>query len=169
MFPRTLSRFAAIQGVCQHFYCPEKTLEVIQKEFETHRFTPHGYRLFEDEEPMALDVDFFKHLMKGVQDNRGKLDVHIGASLPMGWSLRKMEHGTHSIFLCAGFELLKDIDTPKQVIFNEYLNAAHSFLLKKGPGFVNALLEKLCERLRKDTTQEKKTLGDLMNACEIES
>lgn len=148
MFPRTLSRFAAVQGVCQHFYCPEKSLEVIQREFETQRFTPKGYGLFEEEDPMTLDVPFFHHIMEGVQQNRGKLDVHIGACLPLGWSLRKMEYVTHSIFLCAGLELLQDKETPKQVIFNEYLNTAHGFLLTKGPGFVNALLEKLSLRLR---------------------
>ena len=156
MFPRTLSRFAAVQGICQHFYCPEKSLEIIQKEFEDHRFTADGYDLFDEKEPMAMDKAFFHHLMNGVQQYRGKLDVHIGACLPMGWSLRKMEYGTHSIFLCAGFELLHDLETPKQVIFNEYLNTAHCFLLSKGPGFINALLEKLWIRLRKTEEEKKK-------------
>ena len=45
-------------------------------------------------------------------------------------------------------ELVDFADTPAQVIINEYLNVAHSFVPAHEAGFVNGVLDRLARRLR---------------------
>jgi len=48
------------------------------------------------------------------------------------------------------FELLFKHNTPKKVIINEYLLAAEHFLEKIQIGYLNAILDKIANELRKE-------------------
>ena len=54
------------------------------------------------------------------------------------------------ILFAAVFELLFKHNNPKKVIINEYLQASEYFLEKVQIGYLNAILDKLSNAIRKD-------------------
>lgn len=146
MFPRSIARLAALQAVCQQILCPHEAVTTILTEFLHERFTPFGYNLASDlleGQSFKVDRDFFQVLLLGVHQHAELLDTWIATALPEKWQLNQLEAATHAILRCAAFEILEHPDTPKEVIFNEYITAAHIFLPDKGYGLINAILEKL--------------------------
>jgi transcription termination factor NusB len=112
-----------------------------------HRFTPQGYAIFQ-EEPFLVDQDFFVYIATGGDQNHALIEEIVSVALPDGWTIGQMENTTRAIFRCAGFEIQNCPSTPKGVILNEYISAAHCFLLDKGHGLVNAVLDKTFDALR---------------------
>jgi transcription antitermination factor NusB len=147
VFPRTVSRLAAVQANFQQLLRPDFPIESIIQEFLHHRFTPQGYPLFQ-EDPFLLDQDFFIYIATGANKAHPWIEEIIARALPDGWNMEQMENTTRSIFRCAGFEIHSCPSTPKGVILNEYITAAHCFLLDKGHGLVNAVLDKAFDGLR---------------------
>ena len=54
------------------------------------------------------------------------------------------------ILFSAVFELLFKHNTPKNVVISEYLRAAEFFLEKSQIGYLNAILDKIANLVRKD-------------------
>ena len=156
VFPRTISRLAAIQAVFQRLLSPKSSIESVIQDFMIYRFTPEGYAIFQDDEYFSLDQDFFKFIAQGADAHGSIIETTIAPTLPNGWKIDHMENTTRAIFRCAGFEARACPSTPKRVILNEYISAAHCFLLDKGHGLINAVLDKSFDALRLDpehTTQ----------------
>lgn len=120
--------------------------DIIQ-DFVLYRFTPEGYALF-DEEYFSIDQDFFTFITLGANGSWGTVENTIEKALPSGWSMNQMETTTRAIFRCSGFEIHNCPSTPKGVILNEYIMAAHCFLLDKGHGLINAVLDKTFDTFR---------------------
>ena len=151
LVPRSVARFAAVQAVFQKCFTPviqgaELTWDSVEKDFVENRFHKGSYALF-DETTHRIDVPFFQYLLKSVAQSKTLVDDLVISLLPSHWSLDQMEPVTYCLFLCAGCELLDTNGPPKHVVFDEYIVAAHSFLLNKGPGFVNAFLEKFYHKM----------------------
>lgn len=140
VFPRTVSRLAAIQATFQKLLRPDMSISDIIQDFVMYRFTPEGYALFEDDY-FSIDQDFFTFITLGADESWLNIENIIAGSLPTNWSMDQMENTTRAIFRCAGFEIQACPSTPKGVILNEYIMAAHCFLLDKGHGLINAVLE----------------------------
>ena len=147
VFPRTVSRLAAIQATFQKLLRPDMPISNIVEDFITHRLTSQGYELFEDEF-LTMDQDFFIFITQGADQHWISIEQAIAGSLPPKWSMDQMENTTRAIFRCAGFEIQACPSTPKRIILNEYITTAHYFLLDKGHGLVNAVLEKTFTVLR---------------------
>lgn len=147
LFPRTVSRLAAVQATFQKLLRPDMSIANIVQDFLLYRFTPEGYALFQ-EEHITIDQDFFTFITLGADESWGKVENTIVSALPLGWSMDQMENTTRSIFRCAGFEIQHCPSTPKGVILNEYIMAAHCFLLDKGHGLINAVLERTFDSFR---------------------
>jgi transcription antitermination factor NusB len=170
IFPRTVSRLAAIQATFQHLLRPSLSIDEIVQDFLMYRFAPEGYDLFQDE-PFSLDQDFFIFIAKGAQDTSLSVERMIAHSLPRGWSIDQMENTTRAIFRCAGFEIQACKSTPKGVILNEYIMAAHCFLLDKGHALVNAVLDKAFYDLRPEDVRvlKKETMPGHSIHMDLES
>ena len=147
LFPRTVSRLAAVQATFQKLLRPDMSIANIVQDFVLYRFTPEGYTLFEGEQ-VNIDQDFFTFIALGANESWGNIENIIVNALPSGWSMDQMENTTRAIFRCAGFEIQQCPSTPKGVILNEYIMAAHCFLLDKGHGLINAVLEKTFDVFR---------------------
>ena len=147
LFPRTVSRLAAVQATFQKLLRPDMSIADIIQDFVLYRFTPEGYALFNGEY-FSIDQDFFTFITLGANGSWGTVENTIEKALPSGWSMNQMETTTRAIFRCSGFEIHNCPSTPKGVILNEYIMAAHCFLLDKGHGLINAVLEKTFDTFR---------------------
>ena len=65
-------------------------------------------------------------------------------------NLAKTDKLLKIILFAAIFELMFKHNTPKKVIINEYLSASEHFLEKIQIGYLNAILDKISKKLRKD-------------------
>jgi N utilization substance protein B len=148
VFPRTVSRLAAIQATFQRLLRPSVSIHSVIQDFIIYRFKPEGYALFQDDDFFTLDQDFFTFIAQGADTQGNAIEAAIAPALPNGWKIDHMENTTRAIFRCAGFEAQACPSTPKRVILNEYITAAHCFLLDKGHGLINAVLDKSFDALR---------------------
>ncbi len=146
LFPRTVARMAAIQSIFSAFHQAELSAdEVVAGALSTMQ--GKFYPLFgQEDEGVMMDPEFFEGLVRGALAHRSQVDQDVQAVLPSGWVVDQLEKSTYALFLCAGYELLAD-QAPRQVVINEYVNAAHLFLMDRGPAFVNAVVDRLAGRL----------------------
>lgn len=147
LFPRTVARLAAVQAVFQGMMRPDLTTEDLIQEFLSCRLSDKGELLFLEQE-LWMDLPLFRVLVQGSQEKANFLEKAIEEILPQGWTLYRMEKVSRSILRCASFELAFCPETPKAVIFNEYVTAGHCFLLNNGHKFINGFLENLSRSLR---------------------
>ena len=118
----------------------------VRKEFEDHRL---GMEV--DGEVLAeADVKHFRKLLQGVVDHQPEIDQAVNDTLKEGWPLRRIDPILRALFRASGFELLK-LDTPRKVIFNEYVEVAKAFFDGDEPKFANAVLEAIALVLRPET------------------
>lgn len=141
--PRTVARLAAIQGVFRVLTRrPGTPAQQEMHAWQQDTLSQDAYDLFDDGAPLRIDANFCRRLVHQALDVQDRLIPLFEAALPSGWAWTQLERTTQALFLCAGAELWHCPETPQRVIFDEYITAAHSFLLNKGPAFVNALLDK---------------------------
>ena len=72
--------------------------------------------------------------------------MHISSDI----NLTKTDKLLKIILFAAIYELIFKHATPKKVIINEYLLASEHFLEKIQTGYLNALLDKIAKKLRKE-------------------
>ena len=87
------------------------------------------------------DRDLFNLIVKGVEENRPKLDQIISDNLSKDWSLERLSKTEISILRSATLELyfLKKFD--KVTIINEYISIIEAF--GGNTNFANGILEKI--------------------------
>ena len=77
----------------------------------------------------------------------------IASALSKEGSLDKLETTLQAILQVGVFELISPLETPTEVVINEYVDLTHAFFEKQTVGLVNGVLDKVA-LLRK-----KKNLG----------
>ncbi len=118
----------------------------VRAEFEDHRL---GMEV--DGEVLAeADVKHFRKLLQGVVDHQPEIDKAINDTLKEGWPLRRIDPILRALFRASGFELFK-LDTPRKVIFNEYVEVAKAFFDGEEPKLANAVLEAIAKALRPES------------------
>jgi len=82
---------------------------------------------------------FSRHLVNGVLDHQGVLDVFIHRHAPE-WPLEQMAYIDRNILRMAMFEFAVDGQTPVKVAINEAVELAKAFGSDSAPRFVNGVL-----------------------------
>lgn len=138
LFPRTVSRLMAIQVLFQKGARQDLSLQAVLDGV-------HAYglgKIDETEICHRMDEPFFLLLVHGAYEKGWDLERKIEPYLPQGWIFEKMEPSMRYLLWCSTFELAYCCETPKEVIFNEYITLSHGLLLPNSFSFINALLEK---------------------------
>jgi len=147
--PKSQARSAARLAAVQALYQMELTgapWSKVRAEFEDHRL---GMEV--DGEVLAeADVKHFRKLLQGVVDHQPEIDKAINDTLKEGWPLRRIDPILRALFRASGFELFK-LDTPRKVIFNEYVEVAKAFFDGEEPKLANAVLEAIAKALRPES------------------
>tara|TARA_X000000950_G_scaffold254054_1_gene317498 strand:+ start:1002 stop:1487 length:486 start_codon:yes stop_codon:yes gene_type:complete len=146
--PRTAARLAAVQALYQMKMTGAAPTDIIE-EF-VH------FRLPAAEENHGLgtpDTQLFRDLISGTARDINHIDPLIASALSKEGSLDKLETTLQAILQVGVFELISPLETPAEVVINEYVDLTHAFFEKQTVGLVNGVLDKVA-LLRK-----KKNLG----------
>ena len=146
--PRTAARLAAVQALYQMKMTGAAPTDIIE-EF-VH------FRLLATEENHGLgtpDTQLFRDLIRGTASHINHIDLLIASALSKEGSLDKLETTLQAILQVGVFELISPLETPTEVVINEYVDLTHAFFEKQTVGLVNGVLDKVA------LLREKKNLG----------
>ena len=146
--PRTAARLAAVQALYQMKMTGAAPTDIIE-EF-VH------FRLLATEENHGLgtpDTQLFRDLISGTASHINHIDPLIASALSKEGSLDKLETTLQAILQVGVFELISPLETPTEVVINEYVDLTHAFFEKQTVGLVNGVLDKVA------LLREKKNLG----------
>ena len=104
----------------------------------------------EIEYPKSQYKKFIKDIVKGTLERSDLIEDIINSHLSEDINLAKTDKLLKIVLFAAIFELMFKHNIPKKVIINEYLLASEYFLEKIQIGYLNAILDKISKKLRKD-------------------
>ena len=143
---RRAARLAAVQALYQLELNPGMGVEAVIREFASHRF---GREIGEEiyGEP---DAALFADIVRGVVQDRDRLDEAIAASLTEKWPLARLETILRVLLEAGAFEIIHRRDIPPRVTLSEYVGLAHAFFAGREPSLANGVLDHLARTLRAD-------------------
>ena len=100
--------------------------------------------------PKGQFKKFIKDVVTGTLERSELIEENINLHLMNDINLTKTDKLLKIILFAATYEFMFKHNTPKKVIINEYLLASEHFLEKIQIGYLNAILDKLSKKLRKD-------------------
>ena len=100
--------------------------------------------------PKSQYKKFIKDVVTGTLERSDLIEDQIKSYLINDINLNKTDKLLKIILFAAIYELMFKHNTPKKVIINEYLSASEHFLEKIQIGYLNAILDKISKKLRKD-------------------
>lgn len=92
-----------------------------------------------DEPPPPISDEFMEILVKGTEQNRGKLDALI-TSKSEHWRVERMPVVDRNILRMAIYEM-QELKTPAAVAIDEAVELARQFSSDESVGFVNGVLD----------------------------
>ena len=102
------------------------------------------------EYPKSQYKKFIKDVVEGTLERSELIESTINEHLNSDIDLKKTDKLLKIILFAAVFELLFKHNNPKKVIISEYLLASEYFLEKVQIGYLNAILDKISNAIRKE-------------------
>ena len=93
---------------------------------------------------------FIKDVTEGTIERRELIEETVEKFLKDDIDLKRTDKLLKIIIFAAVFELLYKHNNPKKVIISEYLKTSHFFLEKAQIKYLNAILDKLSDLIRKN-------------------
>jgi N utilization substance protein B len=118
----------------------EEAIDLFQRNFEAQVITE--------------SKDFSSFLVKGVWNNKDKIDELISACAE-NWSLARISRVDKSILRIAVFELLNCQDIHPKATLNEAIELGKVYGSENSGAFINGILDALYARFRKEGTEER--------------
>ena len=95
------------------------------------------------DEPLAPKTrEFARHLASGTVSQWDRIESLV-AQHARNWELKRMAAIDRCILRLASYELLKELDTPVNVIINEAVEIAKRYSTSDSSKFVNGILDKI--------------------------
>ena len=94
---------------------------------------------------------YIKDVVSGTIERLELIEETITKNLKDDIDFQRTDKLLKIILFSAVFELMYKINTPKNVIINEYVQASEFFLEKAQISYLNAILDKLSKSLRKES------------------
>ena len=132
---KSSSRLFAIQ-ILYEMELNGKSFEVIQKNFSNNYYT----ELEKINNQGKPNKSYIEKLVKGASKNQKTIDDLISLNLK-NWKLSRIESLVRSILRISIYELLYEINVPKKVIFNEYIEITKFFFDGEESSLINAVLD----------------------------
>lgn len=144
---RRAARFAAVQALYQIELNGQRA-EFVAREFGEHRLGQLLEPVNPDAPAPQVDQEWFKALVVGAWAARARLDPEIESCLAPGWTLARCGFLLRACLRAGAYELAERYDVPVRAAINEYIEVARLFLDQPEVAFVNAVMDKLGQRLR---------------------
>ena len=93
---------------------------------------------------------FIKDVVSGTLERSELIEDTVNKHLDKDINLKKTDKLLKIILFAAVFELLFKHNNPKKVIISEYILTSEYFLEKVQIGYLNAILDKISDAIRKD-------------------
>ena len=140
-FPKTLSRLAAIQSSFQNFF-DNRSLSVVANEFNDYRFNK---LLDKDNIKLNYNKGFYNKLILYIENFDLKYDSNVFFSeyLKTKRPYKRLDIITKSILIVGASEVLQNNEINVNIIINDYIEIAKSFLNKPEVSLINAVLDKI--------------------------
>jgi transcription antitermination protein NusB len=133
---KSAARLYALQALFQ-MEISGQTVEVISREFETHRMGA----IYDGDEMAEGDVDLFRKTVADAVNWQARIDQMTDRALVEKWPIARIDPTLRALFRAAGAELLEGAAPPK-VVINEYVDVAKAFFPEgRESRFVNAVLD----------------------------
>jgi N utilization substance protein B len=140
---RAAARLAAVQALYQ-MEVADKGVADIVAEFEAHWIGKE----VEGDQYNDAEIEFFKSIVSGVQQDQFAIDKTIDETLAAGWPLKRIEALMRAILRAAYYELRSRADVPARVAIVEYVDVAGAFYGREESGMINAVLDALARQTR---------------------
>ena len=127
------------------FKNPSSRIKIIQKIYNS--LMNPGTKI---EFPKNQYKKFIKDVVNGTLERSELIEEKIIQYLENDIDLKKTDKLLKIILFAAVFELLFKHNNPKKVIISEYLLASEYFLEKVQIGYLNAILDKISNSIRKE-------------------
>jgi len=124
---------------------PSPRIKIIQKIYNS-LMNPNS----EIKYPKSQFKKFIKDIVTGTLERSELIEETINNHLKEDIDLKKTDKILKIILFAAVFELMFKHNNPKKVVISEYLLASEYFLEKVQIGYLNAILDKIANVLRKD-------------------
>ncbi len=142
---RGTARLAAVQALYQMDVAGTGLLETTA-EYEAFRLGKEvDGALYREADPQ-----WFRAILAGVVENQKKVDPVIRQALLDDWPLSRIDSTLRAILRAGVYELMLRFDVPIAVIVSEYVDIAKAFYEGDEPKLVNAVLDRVARRVRKD-------------------
>tara|TARA_Y100001958_G_C21109635_1_gene457019 strand:+ start:59 stop:472 length:414 start_codon:yes stop_codon:yes gene_type:complete len=132
------------------FKNPSPRVKIIQKIYNS-LMNPDS----EIEYPKNQYKKLIKDVVTGTLERSELIEETINNHLSDDINLKKTDKLLKIILFAAIFELMFKHNNPKKVVISEYLLASEFFLEKVQIGYLNAILDKISNVLRKDEHKTK--------------
>ena len=120
-------------------------IRVIQKLY-THLINPDEKIIY----PKSQYKKFIKDVVEGTIERKELIEDTIEKYLGSDIDLKRTDKILKIILFCAIFEFLFKHNNPKKVIISEYLKASEFFLENTQVKYLNAILDKISEFIKKN-------------------
>ncbi len=137
------ARLAAVQVIFQYYFSKSDIKKII-KDFSNLN------KDFCNERDKSYDKKLFEKIVLGVCDNQKKIKLLIEENLSKNWFYDRVDPTMRSIISLGVYELSFCINTPHNVIINEYVSIAGLFFNKTHTGFVNGILDNISKIIREN-------------------
>ena len=104
--------------------------------------------------PKSQYKKYIKDVVSGTIERLELIEETITKNLKDDIDFQRTDKLLKIILFSAVFELMYKINTPKNVIINEYVQASEFFLEKAQISYLNAILDKLSKSLRKESVDQ---------------
>ncbi len=131
---RTKARHHAVQAIYQWQMAGQDVSEVERQ-------------ILEGEDLNSLEVDYFKDLLHGVPAKLDELDSELKDCVDR--SIESVDPVERAIVRLGAYELVHHPEVPYRVVINEAVELAKVFGAEQGHRYVNGVLDKLAQRVRK--------------------
>ena len=139
---KSASPLYAVQALFQ-MESSGQTVQVICREFETHRFGA----TYEEGEFAEGNVDHFREVVEKAVNWQAKIDQMTDRALVAAWPIDRIDPVIRALFRAAGAELV-DMATPPKVAITEYVDVAKAFFDDREAKFVNGVLDAVAKEVR---------------------
>ena len=144
---RSAARLAAVQALYQLVMSRgDADADAVIGEFVAHRFGADldGDRFVEPERAL------FTAIVRGASAQGADLDAQIDGARAGSWAPARIEPLLRAILRAGTWEIGAHRELPVAIVIDEYLELAHAFFAGSEPAMVNAVLDRLAQRLRAD-------------------
>ena len=129
------ARLAAVQVIFQYYFSKSDINKIISD------FSNLNEDSLKKKKYNSYDKKLFKKIVLGVCNNQNKIKLLIEDNLSENWFYERVDPTMRSIISLGVYELSFCVNTPHNVIIDEYVSISGLFFNKTNTGFVNGILE----------------------------